>query len=161
MSTGAADGLNLRKVGTSGRSPGRSAAAALSAACTSRAAPSTSRVRSNCIEMLVVPCELTDVSSVTPAISPRRRSIGAAMVAAMVCGSAPGRLAWTRMVGKSIAGRLATGSSKYAVAPSMKRPAASSAVPMGRRMKGAEKFMALLGGNVGARRGVIGRRAGR
>ena len=58
------------------------------------------------------PCELTDVSSVTPAISPSRRSSGAAMVAAMVSGSAPGRLAWMRSVGKSIAGRLATGSSK-------------------------------------------------
>ena len=41
-----------------GRSPGRSAAAALSAACTSRAAPSMSRVRSNCTEMLAEPSEL-------------------------------------------------------------------------------------------------------
>ncbi len=111
--------------------------------------------------MLVVPCELTEVSSVTPAISPSRFSIGAAMVAAMVCGSAPGLLAWMRRVGKSTAGRLAIGSSKYAVAPSMNRPAASSAVPMGRRMKGAEKFMALLGRDADGRRGVLRRRTGR
>ena len=71
-----------------------------------------SRDRSNCTEMLAVPCELTEVSSVTPAISPSRFSIGAAIVAAMICGSAPGRLACTRRVGKSTAGRLATGSSK-------------------------------------------------
>ena len=112
MRIGAADGLDLRKVGTSGRSAGRSAAAALIAACTSWAAPSMSRVRSNWMEMRVEPSELTEVSSVTPAISPSRRSSGAAMVAAMVCGSAPGRLALTRMVGNSTAGRLATGRSK-------------------------------------------------
>ena len=58
-----------------------------------RAAPSTSRDRSNCTEMLVEPCEFTEVSSVTPAISPRRFSIGAAIVDAMICGSAPGRVA--------------------------------------------------------------------
>ena len=55
--------------------------------------------RASCIE----------VSSVTPEISPSRRSSGAATVAAMVSGSAPGRLAVTRMVGKSTVGRLATG----------------------------------------------------
>ena len=50
-----------------------------------------------------------EVISVTPAISPSRRSSGAATVAAMVSGSAPGRLAETRMVGKSTVGMLATG----------------------------------------------------
>ena len=60
--------------------------------------------------------EITSVSSlgstrisVTPGISPRRRSSGAATVAAMVSGSAPGRLAVTLMVGKSTVGMLATG----------------------------------------------------
>ena len=56
----------------------------------------------------VEPSVLVDVISVTPAISPRRRSSGAATLAAMVLGSAPGRLAETRMVGKSTVGRLAT-----------------------------------------------------
>ena len=106
---GAADGLNLRKVGSVGRSPGRSLSAALSAAWTSRAAPSMLRERSNCTVMWVEPSELTDVSSVTPAISPMRRSSGAATVAAMMLGSAPGRLAFTLMVGSSTLGRLATG----------------------------------------------------
>jgi hypothetical protein len=49
------------------------------------------------------------VISVTPGISPSRRSSGAAMVAAITAGSAPGRLAETRMVGNSIDGMLATG----------------------------------------------------
>ena len=58
---------------------------------------------------LVVPSDDTEVISVTPAISPSRRSSGAATVAAMVAGSAPGLLADTRMVGSSKLGRLATG----------------------------------------------------
>mgnify|MGYP006317140567 CR=1 FL=1 len=45
----------------------------------------------------------------TPEIAPSLRSSGAAMVAAIVSGSAPGRLADTRMVGKSTAGTLASG----------------------------------------------------
>ena len=57
------------------------------------------------MEMRAEPCELTEVSSVTPAISPRRRSSGAAIVAAIVSGSAPGRLACTRSVGKSTVGQ--------------------------------------------------------
>ena len=90
---GAADGLDFLNRGSVGRSAGRSVAAALRAACTSRAAPSRLRLRSNWMEMRDEPSELTEVISVTPAISPRRRSSGAATVAAMVSGSAPGRLA--------------------------------------------------------------------
>ncbi len=52
---------------------------------------------------------LTEVISVTPAISPSRRSSGAATVDAIVAGSAPGRFATTLMVGRSNVGRLATG----------------------------------------------------
>ena len=107
--TGVAAGLDLRKVGRDCRSPGRSISAALSAACTSRAAPSMLRLRSNCTEMRVEPSELREVSSLTPGISPSRRSSGAATVAAMVSGSAPGRLAVTLMVGNSTVGMLATG----------------------------------------------------
>ena len=59
--------------------------------------------------MRELPSEVTEVSSVTPEISPSRRSSGAATVAAMMLGSAPGRLAVTLMVGKSTLGRLATG----------------------------------------------------
>ncbi len=106
---GEAAGFDFRKLGSDGMSAGRSAAAALMAACTSWAAPTMSRVRSNWMVMRVEPSELTEVSSVTPGISPRRRSSGAATRAAMVSGSAPGRVALTRMVGNSTAGRLATG----------------------------------------------------
>src|SRR5262249_34787305 len=102
-------GLNLRKLGSVGRSPGRSAIAWLSAACTSRAAPSMLRLRSNWTVMDEEPSELTEVMAVTPAIEPSWRSSGAAPVAAIVLGSAPGRFAETRMVGSSTLGRLATG----------------------------------------------------
>ena len=106
---GAAAGFDLRKLGSEGMSAGRSAAAALMAACTSCAAPSMSRLRANWMAMRVLPSELVEVISVTPAISPSRRSSGAATRAAIVSGSAPGRLALTRMVGNSTEGRLATG----------------------------------------------------
>src|SRR3954467_7412760 len=109
ISAGAAAGLTLRKIGKVGRAPGRAATAALRAAWTSRAALSILRERSNCTAMLVEPRALVEVISVNPAISPMRRSSGAATVAAMVDGSAPGRLAITRMVGDSTGGRLATG----------------------------------------------------
>ena len=107
--TGVAFGLALRKLGRLGRSPGRSLTAALSAAWTSRAALSILRPMSNWIEIDVVPSELVEVSPITPGISPSRRSSGAATVAAMVEGSAPGRPAETRMVGNSTFGNAETG----------------------------------------------------
>src|SRR4051812_101330 len=143
MRTGAAAGFALRKMGRFGRSDGRSVAAAFKAAWTSRAALSGLRLSSNCTAIDVVPREDCDVISVTPAIAPSRRSRGAATVAAMVAGSAPGRLALTRMVGRSTDGRLATGKKAYATAPTMKRPMARSAVPTGRRMKISETFTSL------------------
>ena len=77
---GVADGLDLRNDGRDCRSPGRSVSAALIAACTSRAAPSMLRLRSNCTVMRVEPSEMREVISVTPGISPSRRSSGAATV---------------------------------------------------------------------------------
>ena len=71
---GASAGLTLRKLGRVGRFGGRSPAAALMAACTSRAAASTSRSRSNCRVKLTEPSELTEVISVRPAMRPKRRS---------------------------------------------------------------------------------------
>ena len=70
---------------------------------------STLRLRSNWMMIVVVPSEETDVSSLTPEIVPMARSSGAATLAAMVIGSAPGRLALTRTTGNSMAGRLETG----------------------------------------------------
>ena len=60
------------------------------AACTSRAAPSMSRLRSNCSVMLVEPSDEREVISVTPAMLPSARSSGVATVAAIVSGLAPG-----------------------------------------------------------------------
>ena len=78
---------------------GSSVREALIAACTSRAALSTVRLRSNCKVTRVLPWAELDVISVTPAMAPNARSSGVATVAAMVSGLAPGRLADTEMVG--------------------------------------------------------------
>ena len=88
---------------------GSSPPAAAMAACTSRAAASTSRSRSNCKVRFVVPSELVDVISVIPASRPNRRSSGVATDDAIVSGLAPGSEALTEMVGKSTLGRGATG----------------------------------------------------
>ena len=68
-----------------------------------------SRPIENWIWILVVPSELVDVIWSTPAISPSRRSSGAATVPAMTEGSAPGRVAVTKIEGKSTFGTGATG----------------------------------------------------
>ena len=107
--TGAADGLALRKRGNDGRSLGRSASEALIAACTSRAARSMFRPIENCSMMLVVPSELVEVICSSPEIWPSLRSSGAATVDAITDGSAPGREANTRIIGKSTFGTEATG----------------------------------------------------
>ncbi len=78
---------------------GRSARAALSAACTSRAAPSMLRFRSNCRLIRVEPLELDEVISLTPEITPSRRSSGVATDEAMVWGPAPAKLADTEIAG--------------------------------------------------------------
>ena len=64
--------------------------AALMAACTSRAAASMLRFRSNCRTMLVVPSWLVEVIWLMPAIRPNWRSSGVATAEAMVSGLAPG-----------------------------------------------------------------------
>ena len=111
-SAGAPEELALRKVGRIDRSVGRSVMAALIAACTSRAAASTLRSMSNCAVICVTPSELIEVSSLRLEMLASRRSSGAATDAAMVSGSAPGRAAVMLMIGKSTAGRLATGRRK-------------------------------------------------
>src|SRR6476620_1182058 len=107
--TGAAAGLALRNRGKLGKAVGRSAREALIAACTSRAARSMLRPIANCNWMLVVPSELVDVIWSRPAMTPSLRSNGAATVAAITDGSAPGRVADTRIIGKSTLGTAATG----------------------------------------------------
>src|SRR2546429_4538726 len=92
---GESAGLIFRYVGGPEILMGRSGPAALIAACTSRAAPSTLRFRSNGKVIEVPPSVLTDVISETPAICPSRRSSGAASDEATVAGSAPGNEADT------------------------------------------------------------------
>ena len=78
---GASAGLILRYVGLLGRFDGSWLRAALIAACTSRAAPFTSRFRSNCRVIDVVPNPDDDVISLTPAIFANCRSSGVATAA--------------------------------------------------------------------------------
>ena len=106
---GLSAGLAFLYVGRLGMPVGNKLCAVLMAACTSRAAPLTLRLSSNCKVTRVLPCEELDVISVTPAILPKTRSKGVATVAAMVSGLAPGKLADTEMVGKSTCGKGATG----------------------------------------------------
>ena len=106
---GESAGLILRYVGGPGRLIGRSLEAALMAACTSRAAESTVRSRSNWMVTDAPPSVLIDVISETPEIWLSRFSNGAASDEATVSGSAPGREAVTMMTGKSTRGSAATG----------------------------------------------------
>jgi hypothetical protein len=141
MRIGASAGFTLRYVGLDGRLAGRLVRAALIAACTSRAAPSMLRSRSNCRVMPAEPSELVEVISVTLAMRPNCRSSGAATDEAMVSGLAPGSDADTEMVGKSICGKGDTGRKRNATAPASAIATVSRVVATGRWMKGAERFM--------------------
>src|ERR1035441_721334 len=120
---------------------GREVRAALMAASTSRAAPSMSRLKSNCSVIDVLPSPLDEVISVTPAMWLNWRSNGAAIEDAVIAGLAPGKLPETEIVGKSTCGKGETGRTLNAMAPTSVMPAVSSVVATGRRMKGAEIFM--------------------
>src|SRR5215475_13600650 len=111
------------------------------AACTSRAAASMLRLRSNCSTIPVFPSWLDEVIWLTPAMRPNCRSSGVATADAMVCGSAPGSEAPTLITGKSILGREATGRKLNARIPDSSSAAASSDVPIGLRIKGPEMFI--------------------
>ena len=80
---------------------GNKALAAFKAACTSLAAPLMSRSKSNCKVTRVLPKDELEVISFTPAMAPKARSKGVATVDAMVSGEAPGKEAWTEIVGNS------------------------------------------------------------
>src|SRR5471030_2834586 len=140
--TGASAGLTLRYSGLLRRSVGMSARAALIAACTSRAAPSMSRDRSNCRVMRELPTVLVDVISETPAMAPSRRSSGVVTLVATVSGEAPGSDADTEIVGKSTLGNGATGNLVNAMPPASRTPKVSKVVATGRAMKGADRFTA-------------------
>ena len=93
-------------------SGGRLPPAAAIAACTSCAAESRSRERSNCRVIEVLPWPLEEVICARPAMVENCFSSGVATEAAMVSGLAPGRLACTCSVGKSTLGRSDTGRSR-------------------------------------------------
>src|SRR6185312_3727071 len=114
------------------------------AACTSRAAASILRERSNCIVMLVEPSWLVEVIWLTPAMRPNWRSSGVATDDAIVSGLAPGNPAPTLITGYSTWGIGATGRRKYARMPAINSPIANNDVATGRRINGAEMFMLFL-----------------
>jgi hypothetical protein len=69
------------------------------AACTSCAAPSMSRLRANWSEIEVPPWVLLEVITSMPGMVENSFSSGVATDEAMVSGLAPGRLAFTEIVG--------------------------------------------------------------
>ena len=102
------------------------------AACTSRAAASMLRFRSNCSVIDVVPRKLVEVISVTPAMRPNCRSSGVATADAIVSGLAPGRAAATEIVGNSTCGSGETGRKKYDSPPASVIAIVNSVVATGR-----------------------------
>src|SRR5205809_6619029 len=122
-------------------STGSRRAATVKAVCTSRAAPSMLRLRSNWMVIVVMPSDDDEVSELMPAMVESWRSIGAATDAAMVSALAPGSVAVMAMVGKSTAGSAATESSRYANTPNTMSDAVTSVVSTGRRMQVSERVM--------------------
>src|SRR6201987_2400026 len=110
--TGKSAGFTFRKRGGIVISTGSLRAATVSAVCTSSAAPSMLRLRSNWIVIEVMPSDDEEVSEGMPAMVDDWRSIGAATDAAMVSALAPGNCPWMLMVGKSTVGSAATASSR-------------------------------------------------
>src|ERR1051326_7163971 len=106
---GESDGFTFRIVGGAGMLVGSCRPAAEIAACTSCAAASRFRSRSNWMVICVEPCVLDELMLLTPAMVENWFSSGVATEDAMVSGSAPGRPADTWMVGKSTFGSSLTG----------------------------------------------------
>ena len=102
----------MRKLGGVVISTGSLRAATVNAVCTSSAAPSMLRLRSNCTVIDDWPSEEVEVMALTPEIVANCRSIGEATEAAMVSALAPGSVAVMLIVGKSTEGSAATGSSR-------------------------------------------------
>ncbi len=110
--TGKSAGFTLMKNGGMVICRGRCFAAVVIADCTSSAAPSMLRSRSNCMVIDVMPWPLVEIIELRPAMVENCFSSGVATEAAMVSGLAPGRSALTTMVGKSTRGSAATGRSR-------------------------------------------------
>jgi len=113
----------------------------LMAACTSRAALLTSRFKSNIKEIRVEPSELRELISVTPEIEPKACSNGVATLEAMVSGLAPGKLALTEIMGKSICGNGATGKNSIDNTPAPTIATHIKVVATGRTIKAVSHLM--------------------
>src|SRR5580765_4693345 len=120
---------------------GRRRDACVIADCTSIAAPSRLRFKSNSSVTRVDPSELTDVIDSRPAIIENWFSSGVATDAPIVSGLAPGNCAVTRSVGKSTLGRSLTGNCWYATRPNSAIAAMRRLVAIGRLMNPSEMFM--------------------
>ena len=92
----------------------------------------------------VLPSELAEVISETPAMCPNCRSSGVATEDAMICALAPGNEAETEMVGKSTCGSGETGSTVNEIAPAMAMAMVNKVVATGRRINSSEGFMTAL-----------------
>src|SRR5690625_4752722 len=112
------------------------------AACTSRAALLISRFKSNIKEMRVEPSELREVICASPEIAPRDCSNGVATLEAIVSGLAPGRLAVTVIMGKSICGKGATGKKRKANTPTAIMARQIRVLATGRKIKTLKPFTA-------------------
>src|SRR6185437_10049986 len=128
---GRVGGVALAVAWVAGEVRGEITARGIDVACTSRAAPLMWRFSSNCREIRVLPIELDDVISVTPATWLNWRSSGVATEEAMTSALAPGRPAETEMVGKSTCGSGETGSTEKPAMPAMATAAVSSVVATG------------------------------
>src|ERR1700689_458265 len=120
---------------------GRLISAEEMAAFTSWAAASMLRSRENWIVTDVELWGLDDVILSMPAMVENERWSGVATVAAIVSGLAPGRLAYTEIVGKSTVGRSLTDSLVYEMEPKKNTPSMTSVVMTGRRMNSPVKFI--------------------
>jgi hypothetical protein len=94
-----------------------------------------SRLRTNWRVILVDPRPLVEVMESMPLIVENCRSRGVAIEEAIVSALAPGRLAFTLIVGKSTLGRSFTASCRYPITPKRRMAIMTRVVMMGRRIK--------------------------
>src|SRR6266705_2414147 len=95
------------------------------------------RSSENWMVIEVDPSPLDEVMLSIPAMVENCFSKGVATDAAIVSGLAPGRFAFTWIVGKSTVGKSLTARRVYETAPKNRMPIITSAVMTGRRMKSA------------------------
>src|SRR3979411_2864133 len=120
---GKSEGLTFRKRGGIVISIGNRRCAIVSAVCTSRAAASILRLRSNWIVIALGPCdELDEIDDMhaTAALVDSGASMMPGTEAAMVSALAPGKVAVTAIVGKSTLGSADTGRSRKPKTPNEK-----------------------------------------